>query len=174
MLFRRRGTIIAEGLKITGNVAAEGMIQVNGQIDGEVHCTSLFISPKASIHGSVEAERVVVNGRVEGPIHGSEVGLNAFFRLYAQGARSKGENGRLPLTQRQTSCDQTVDVGVWISVVVPNLLQRRVTRARYSVRGIILAKNPHDNGAAVFATQFTHGHVGKRPQYAQCGNRCYE
>jgi cytoskeletal protein CcmA (bactofilin family) len=77
MLFRRRGTIIAEGLKITGSVAAEGMVQVNGQIDGDVHCTSLFISPKASIHGGVEAERVVVNGRVEGPIRGSEVVLKS-------------------------------------------------------------------------------------------------
>ena len=76
-MFMRRGTIIAEGLKITGSVSAEGLVEVNGHIEGDVHCTSLFVSPKASIHGGVEAERVVVNGLVEGPIRGSEVVLKS-------------------------------------------------------------------------------------------------
>ena len=77
MFFRRRGTIIAEGLKITGSVSAEGLVEVNGHVEGDVHCTSLFISPKAAINGGVEAERVVVNGRVECPIRGSEVVLKS-------------------------------------------------------------------------------------------------
>jgi cytoskeletal protein CcmA (bactofilin family) len=51
MFFRRRGTIIAEGLKITGSVSAEGLVEVNGHIDGNVHCTSLLVSPKATING---------------------------------------------------------------------------------------------------------------------------
>ena len=74
-LFKRKGTIIAEGLKIVGSVTAEGLVEVNGHIDGDLHCTSLVISPKASIMGGVEADRVVVNGRVEGPIRGGEVVL---------------------------------------------------------------------------------------------------
>ena len=77
MLFRRRGTIIAEGLKITGSVSAEGLVEVNGQIEGDLHCSSLFISSKASINGGVEADRVVINGRVEGPIRGNEVILKS-------------------------------------------------------------------------------------------------
>ena len=76
-MFKRRGTIIAEGLKIRGSVSAEGLVEVNGQIEGDVHCTSLFISPKAVINGGVEADRVVVNGKVEGPIRGSEVRLKS-------------------------------------------------------------------------------------------------
>lgn len=77
MFFKRRGTIIAEGLKITGSVSADGLVEVNGHIDGDVHCTSLLVSPKAAINGGVEADRVVVNGRVEGPIRGSEVVLKS-------------------------------------------------------------------------------------------------
>ena len=76
-MFRRRGTIIAEGLKIVGSVTAEGLVEVNGQIEGDLFCTSLVVSPKASISGGIQAERVVVNGRVEGPIHGGEVVLKS-------------------------------------------------------------------------------------------------
>lgn len=77
MFSRRRGTIIAEGLKITGSVSAEGLVEVNGHIEGDLHCTSLFVSPKASIKGGVEADHIVINGRVEGPIRGSEVVLKS-------------------------------------------------------------------------------------------------
>jgi cytoskeletal protein CcmA (bactofilin family) len=42
-----------------------------------VHCTSLVISSNAQVVGSVIAERVVVNGRVEGPIQGGDVVLKS-------------------------------------------------------------------------------------------------
>ncbi len=70
---RRGGTVIAEGLKIIGNVTVEGLVEVNGQVEGDVQCTSLMVSPKALIKGGVQANRVVVNGKVEGPIRGREV-----------------------------------------------------------------------------------------------------
>ena len=76
-LFRRRGTIIADGLKIIGSVTAEGLVEVNGHIEGDLHCTSLVVSPKASLIGGIEADHVVVNGRVEGPIRGGEVLLKS-------------------------------------------------------------------------------------------------
>src|SRR5262245_57687465 len=76
-MFKSRGTIIAEGLKIRGSVSADGLVEVNGQIEGDVYCTSLFISPKAAINGGVEADRVLVSRKVEGPIRGSEVALKS-------------------------------------------------------------------------------------------------
>ena len=74
---RRQGTVIAKGLKIVGSVAAEGLVEVNGQIDGELHCTSLIISRGAHVTGTVAAERVVVDGKVEGPIQGGDVVLKS-------------------------------------------------------------------------------------------------
>jgi cytoskeletal protein CcmA (bactofilin family) len=74
---RRNGTVIAEGLKIMGSVTADGLVEVHGHVDGELHCTSLIISRKAHVTGAITAERVVVNGRVEGPIQGGEVVLKS-------------------------------------------------------------------------------------------------
>ena len=74
---KHNGTVIAEGLKIIGSVTAEGLVEVNGQIEGELHCTSLVVSCKAQIAGIITADRVVVDGRVEGPIQGGEVVLKS-------------------------------------------------------------------------------------------------
>jgi len=48
-------------------------VQVNGQIEGDLNCPSLIVSPGAKIKGAVTAEQVEVNGTVEGPIHGGDV-----------------------------------------------------------------------------------------------------
>ena len=56
---KERGTVIAKGLKIVGSVTAEGLIEVNGQIEGEIHCTSLVVSRGAHVSGTIAAERVV-------------------------------------------------------------------------------------------------------------------
>ena len=44
-----RGTVIAKGLKIVGSVTAEGLVEVDGQIDGELHCTSLVAARGAHV-----------------------------------------------------------------------------------------------------------------------------
>jgi cytoskeletal protein CcmA (bactofilin family) len=77
MFAKRSKTVIAEGLKIVGSVTAEGLVEVNGQIEGELRCTSLIVSRDACVTGIITAERVVVNGRVEGPIYGGEVVLKS-------------------------------------------------------------------------------------------------
>ena len=75
--FRRNGTVIAEGLTIVGRVAADGLVEVNGQVEGELSCISLVVSSKARIKGRIEAEQVTVNGNVEGPIRGASVLLKS-------------------------------------------------------------------------------------------------
>jgi cytoskeletal protein CcmA (bactofilin family) len=77
MFTSKQGTVIAKGLKIVGSVTAEGLVEVNGQIDGELHCTSLVIARGAHVKGTVAAERVVVDGKVEGPIQGKDVILKS-------------------------------------------------------------------------------------------------
>jgi len=74
---KHRGTVIAKGLKIVGSVTAEGLVEVNGQIEGEMHCTSVIVSRGAHVCGTISAERVIVDGTVEGPIQGGEVILKS-------------------------------------------------------------------------------------------------
>ena len=74
---KHRGTVIAKGLKIVGSVTAEGLVEVNGQIKGEMHCTSVIVSRGAHVCGTISAERVIVDGTVEGPIQGGEVILKS-------------------------------------------------------------------------------------------------
>jgi cytoskeletal protein CcmA (bactofilin family) len=76
-MFKRRRTRIAERLKIVGSVLADGAVEVNGDLEGDLTCASLAVSRKAHIRGSVQADRIVVNGKVEGPIRGRVVVLKS-------------------------------------------------------------------------------------------------
>ena len=78
MFASTRGTVIAEGLTIVGSVTAEGLVEVNGRIEGELRCTSLIISRQAHVTRTIVAERVVVDGEVEGPA-GQRQSLCGFF-----------------------------------------------------------------------------------------------
>ena len=52
-------------------------MEVNGHIDGELHCTLLILSSKAHVTGAITADRVVVDGKVEGPIQAADVVLKS-------------------------------------------------------------------------------------------------
>jgi cytoskeletal protein CcmA (bactofilin family) len=69
--------VIGKELKIVGSVTAKGLVWVYGEIDGELHCTSLVIDKGAHVSGTVAAERIVVDGKVEGPIQGGKVILKS-------------------------------------------------------------------------------------------------
>ena len=70
-------SIIGEDLTITGNVTSKGEIQVDGEIQGDIHCGSLLLGDKSQVIGGVIAEDVVVRGRVVGSIRGVRVTLQA-------------------------------------------------------------------------------------------------
>lgn len=70
-------SIIGEDLTIVGNVTSKGEIQVDGEIQGDIHCGSLLLGDRSQVVGSVIAEDVVVRGRVIGSIRGLRVTLQA-------------------------------------------------------------------------------------------------
>lgn len=70
-------TVIAEGLKIEGTVTADGLVRVHGKVIGDVRCTELEITDRATIKGTISADTIVVDGSVEGPIRGADVVLKS-------------------------------------------------------------------------------------------------
>ena len=78
---RHRVMVIDEGLNIVGNVSAEGLVEVHGEIVGELKCTALHVSEKGRIIGLIVSQDIVVNGTVEGPIHGVDVRFESKARV---------------------------------------------------------------------------------------------
>lgn len=70
-------SIIGEDLTVTGNIASKGEVQVEGEVQGDIHCASLVIGDRAQVSGGVIADDVVVRGRVSGSIRGIRVTLQS-------------------------------------------------------------------------------------------------
>lgn len=114
-------TIIGEDLTITGNVVTKGEIQVDGEIQGDVHCGSIVVGEKAAITGGIVADEVTVRGRVTGSIRGFRVSLQSnshvegdiFHQSLAieQGAYFEGKSRRSddPVSAGKSSGPQKVE-----------------------------------------------------------------
>lgn len=70
-------SIIGEDLTVTGNIISKGEVQIEGEIEGDIHCASVVIGDKATVTGGVIAEDVVVRGRVLGSVRGNRVTLQS-------------------------------------------------------------------------------------------------
>src|SRR5262249_5668003 len=95
---------IGEDLTITGNVTSKGEIPVDGEIQGDIRCSSLLLGDKAQMRGEGVAEGIVVGGRLGGWIKGlrstrpgpSHVEGDIFHQSLAieQGAYFEGKSRR--------------------------------------------------------------------------------
>lgn len=72
---------IAAGLKITGKVASDGVIRVEGVVDGNIECAELTIGPGGRVDGQVTAASVHVLGRMTGTIHAKAVRIGSTARV---------------------------------------------------------------------------------------------
>jgi cytoskeletal protein CcmA (bactofilin family) len=70
-------SVIGEDLTIVGNVTSKGEIQLEGHVQGDIHCGSILLGEKSQVTGGVIADDVVVRGRVMGSIRGVRVTLQA-------------------------------------------------------------------------------------------------
>jgi cytoskeletal protein CcmA (bactofilin family) len=70
-------SVIGPDLTIMGNLVSRGEVQVDGEVQGDIHGTNVVIGERARITGGVVAEEVVVRGHVMGSIRGRKVLLQA-------------------------------------------------------------------------------------------------
>jgi cytoskeletal protein CcmA (bactofilin family) len=66
-------SIVGTDLTITGNLESRGEVQIEGEVQGDVHAQRIVIGERARITGALIAEEVVVRGTVQGSIRGNSV-----------------------------------------------------------------------------------------------------
>ncbi len=74
---RSAPSVIGPDLTIMGNLISSGEVQVDGEIQGDLHGTNVVIGERARITGGVMAQEIVVRGHVMGSIRGAKVMLQA-------------------------------------------------------------------------------------------------
>ena len=74
---RGQSSILSPDISITGSVVAEGEIQLDGTIEGDVRAGTLTIEEGATVKGEIVAETVVVRGRIVGGVRARQVELLA-------------------------------------------------------------------------------------------------
>jgi hypothetical protein len=52
-------------------------MQINGELDGEISCTSLIVAKSGKILGTIKAQSVEIDGFVEGPVQAEDVTIKA-------------------------------------------------------------------------------------------------
>lgn len=66
-------SIISEGLHVTGNLACDGDVQIDGRVDGDIEARSLTIGDNGVVDGSITADEVHVSGTLNGEINARTV-----------------------------------------------------------------------------------------------------
>ena len=66
-------SLIAHGTRIEGNVLFEEGIRIDGDVIGDIRAATeqpsiLVISESASVTGQVQADHIIINGTVKGPV----------------------------------------------------------------------------------------------------------
>jgi len=74
-------SILAEGLRIDGNITAEGKIRIDGVVNGNVKGHFIIVGQSSKITGDVEAEKLVIMGEVNGNIKGTSVEVKASAKI---------------------------------------------------------------------------------------------
>lgn len=68
---------IGPDLIITGNLVSKGEVQIDGEVQGDIHGTYIVVGERARITGGIVAEEVVVRGHVMGSVRGKRVMLQS-------------------------------------------------------------------------------------------------
>ncbi len=73
---------VGAGSRVGGVLQAPGPFEVNGRFDGEIHSDDeLIVGRTGDVRGKVLAQRVVVEGAVQGEIEAQEVAVRAGARI---------------------------------------------------------------------------------------------
>ena len=66
-------SIVAHDLTVTGDLAADGVVKVEGKVRGSIKAGSqILVAPGSTVEGDLHTKEAVIGGKVKGTIHASE------------------------------------------------------------------------------------------------------
>ena len=68
-------SVIASNMNVLGNIVSDGILDIDGQVDGNVRGHYVTVRPNGRIRGDLMAEDVFVHGTVDGLIKAQNVTL---------------------------------------------------------------------------------------------------
>lgn len=74
-------SIISRGLTITGNLVSDGELQIDGRVEGDIHCVSLIVGLGGEVIGEVRANALRLHGQITGQVRADSVFLAATARM---------------------------------------------------------------------------------------------
>jgi cytoskeletal protein CcmA (bactofilin family) len=72
---------LVAGTRLTGDLTAPGMLEVQGRIEGRVSADSLVIEERGSVGGEVQGATVTIRGEFDGTLTAGQVRIHASARV---------------------------------------------------------------------------------------------
>lgn len=70
-------SVFSNDLKVTGEVSSGGIVEVMGEVDGNLSAKGVVIGAEGRVSGTVKAETVEVRGHLEGKVATNDFTLRA-------------------------------------------------------------------------------------------------
>jgi len=80
----RKGTspsVISADMHVLGNIVSSGLLDIDGQIDGNVKCQIATVRANGRVRGDIQAEAIHIYGIVEGLVKARSVSLYATAKV---------------------------------------------------------------------------------------------
>jgi len=74
-------SVIGPDLTVMGNMVSKGAVQIDGEVQGDLHAVNVVVGDNARITGGIIAEEVTVRGTVMGSIRGRLVSLQSSSKV---------------------------------------------------------------------------------------------
>ena len=68
---------IGPGMMVVGKISSEGILNVFGRVEGELHASVVRISDGAQVEGTIAAQELTIGGRFKGTIQADRVMLTS-------------------------------------------------------------------------------------------------
>ena len=66
-------SIIAPGMKVTGDIETPGIIKIEGMVEGSIRgARQVLVGRQGTIHGDIRASEIVIGGTVQGTVYASD------------------------------------------------------------------------------------------------------